>query len=443
MKRNQKKSESYYRFIQDQAAGKFSYYDGQEIEVALTDLLDEGNVKDACILMEMAIKQHPDDEEITKLAVWVFILAGRVEEAERMFQPYANDQSDLSERIRFCLQVSHGHVKEALDAFTKTLIEERCDLTPLYWVLGVEDMFDRIPHNMLPTYLDTVGHLNSGHDAESYARIAAMLMDCGSHEMAIKYLDQSLDFDAYDIYSWMDLAKCHYLLGNLDRCAEACDYGLAIEPNNAMLHFAHGSILYYNNDFTAAISHLEVVRKYVEGVKSDSEIETTALELMEQEQCILEMLGFSYLNCDRVDESCECFDVLVARQPGDTLRHLQVASAYVSKGDLNTACQHTEIAVKLEPKNTDARALLISVYTAMHRFDEALTQLKLVIELKPKSKNYLLAFAELSKQVGRNEEADWAYRRLLDLKPRDKASRMLLRAYFASIGDEEALSRIK
>ena len=99
-----KKSQAYYRFCHDMSQGKFSYYEPEEIQDAVMDLMDDGNREDALLLAEEGKKQHPDDEEMDKLVIWMYIHNNRTEEAASLFEKYRNDNQDSSLCLKFSLE---------------------------------------------------------------------------------------------------------------------------------------------------------------------------------------------------------------------------------------------------------------------------------------------------------------------------------------------------
>lgn len=435
----QKKSDAYYRFCQDRANGNFSYYDSEEIEQIAFDLIDDGNMSDAQYVADMGLKQHPDDESIQKLAIWIYIHSHRVGEAERLFEKIKDDGSEATFRLKFCLMVLHGHPQQALNELTEATKTKF--LSPIDWITTIDEMNEAIPLELLPKYLLEVSKLDT-NTAESLARIGAKLMDCDKLDKAIVVLEKALDIDTYDIYTWQDLARCYFELGDMKRATEACDYGIAIEPENALLNFMRGYVHYQRKEWNEAILKLEVARRFAEG-KADADIwGMTEKQIQEQISVTYHMLGFSYCQTGKMEKAIECYNILKEREPSNPESFMRISSIYLASGNLNEAAYYAKQASEVEPLNTEIRAMLVSVYTTMHKFDEAVAELQAILRIKPNNKNYLLAYAELQSHLGHNTEADEAYRQILALKPKDKATRTLLKNYFASIGDEDALSQL-
>ena len=79
----------------------------------------------------------------------------------------------------------------------------------------------------------------------------------------------------------------------------------------------------------------------------------------------------------------------------------------------------------------------------MNRFEEAMEMLDKIIKIKPKAHRFVLAKAELAIGIQNVEIADQEFRKLLSMKPTDQSTIDLMREYFESIGDKDALKQIE
>lgn len=433
------KSAAYYRFCQDRASGKFSYYDPDEIDDIACQLIDDGNMDDAQYLAEMGLRLHPDDENINKLVIWIYIHNHRVEDAERMFERYKSDGTDSTLRLKFCLMVLRGHPQQALTELTDAYFTGL--ITAADWINSIEEMAEAIPHESLTKYLMKVGETDI-KDAETIARIGAKLIDCGALSEAVPVLNKALDIDAYDIFTWQDLARCQFELQNIEKATEACDFGLAIDSQNALLNFTRGYIHYSMQEWDEAVRKLEVARRFAEGKAETTHIGLTDEQIQEQISVTYDMLGTSYFQTGNTDKAIECFEILNERMPSNASILMQLASMHMVTGNSPRAVELAKQASELEPEDVEIRALLVSIYTTMHKLDDAVSELESIIRMKPKNKNFLIAYAELQMHLNNTEKADEAFRILLELKPKDKATRTLLLDYFSSIGDQDALGQL-
>lgn len=433
-----KKSQAYYRFCHDMSQGKFSYYEPEEIQDAVMDLMDDGNREDALLLAEEGKKQHPDDEEMDKLVIWMYIHNNRTEEAASLFEKYRNDNQDSSLCLKFSLEVLKGDPDKALKTFFTSLKDGA--VGPTEWLNTIDEMFETIPSHLLPKWLAKA--VPFVKKAEEMGRIGGFLMDCCQFKQAADVLEKALDIDAYDIYSWQDLARCYMELKEDDRSLEACTYGLAINDQNPLLHFISGYICSNKNDYKQSIEHLEMVRQYAEGKMQSKMFSLPKDELYQQISVAYSLLGHAYIETEQFEKARECYECLYLREPANMEAILQLVTVEMMIGDSPKAAEYIIQALERNPKDSIVLSMYVSIMTTMHRFDEALEGLRNLIRIKPRSHNYQLAYAELLLHCKKTEEADKAFRKLLASKPRQGTVLEALTIYFESIDDNAALQQI-
>lgn len=268
-------------------------------------------------------------------------------------------------------------------------------------------------------------------------------MDLHQFQQATIALEHAIDIDAYNIYSWQDLARCYFTMGEDEKCADACEYGLAIDPKNPALSFTRAYVMFNRQEFEKAIPLLDISRQYAEGkLKSDIFVGTEP-EVREQANLTYMMLGQCYRNLEQTDKAIECFEILCERNPKDVEAIINLSTLYLERGDVSKALEVIDGAYALHPKEAPILALKVTMLTTLHRFEEAKEMLDKLIALKPRTYSYRLAKAHLCISIGHDEEGDKTFRELLSLNPKDKHVRQMLIDYFTTIGDKEALSKLK
>lgn len=430
----------------DKADGKIGYYSTEDVEQLVYDLLEDGDSDEAMRACQIGLDQHPGDDLLELVEAKILVHMQRLDEAERIMDSKPMDQSPFEMSIRFGIMVSHGDTTTALEILDERL--EQNYVTTNEYVEIMDEMFDLLPKQEMAEHLQWAAKLSAGRkkgqdEAEALGRIGAMLMDCCCHKEAIPVLEMALDQDAYDVYTWQDLSRCQFELKMYDKCANSCEMGLAIDPQNPLFNFALGFIRFSDSDFAGCIENLEIASQYAEGKLKHEEVRIDRSEAENQTFLTYEMLGSSYMELERFDEAIACFQKLADRAPLFDEVYMKLATLYMTKGDTPNALAQINHAIELQPQKTEYKTLRVALLTDMHRFDEAVSQLDELLKQQPRSKSFLLAKAELSMTLKRYEEADKAYRSLLKLKPRDNTSLTLLRSYFEAIGDEEALSKLK
>lgn len=442
-----KKSRSFYQYMLDLADNKVSYYSTEEISQIVYDLLDEGDAVEAMTACQKGLDQHPGDEYLELIEAKILVHMERYDEAERLLTGKQDEQSPFGIGIRFGIDVATGDKRKAFDWLYQQVIDQK--IYVLEFVEIIDELFDRLPHHLVAQYMLKAAQYVTenkpkpdAQDAEALGRMGAMLMDCHCHRDAIPVLEKALDVDAYDIYTWQDLSRCQFELQKYDDCRQSCEMGLAVDPENPLFNFALGYILCQDNQFAEAIEHLEISRRFIEGKLKRDNVNIERMELEQQTNCTYEMLGICYCAISDSKHARECYELLVNRNPTFAEGYFRLATMMMEQGNLTEAISYVEDAMRCEPKNTSYLAMHVTLLTSLRRFDEAMVGLDKLIELEPRSKTFLLAKAELCVNLKRLTEADKTYRRLLKLHPKDKATCALMRAYFDSIGDDDALSQI-
>ena len=441
------KTRAYYQYMLDKADGKIGWYSIDDIEQLVYDLLEDGDADEAMRACQIGLDQHPGDEFLELVEAKVLVHMHRIDEAERLMKTSRDTDSPFEASIRFGIMVSKGNVAQALEYIIGLLKSDK--IATIEFVDIIDEMFELLPNAATAERLiEAANHSIDNHksgkqEAEALGRIGALLMDCNCHEEAIPVFEKALDQDAYDVYTWQDLSRCQFELRLLDKCANSCEMGLAIDPENPLFNFALGFIRFSNEDYAGCIENLKIACAYAEGKLRHEEVRIDRTEAEQQAGLSFEMLGTAYVQLDRIDEGIECFEKLLDRSPKIDEIYMRLATLYMGKGDTPTALERIDKAIELQPKKTEYRTLKVALLTDLHRFDEALAGLDELLKLQPRSKSFLLAKAELSMSLRRFDEADESYRKLLKLKPKDDASKELMRAYFESIGDTDALKMIE
>lgn len=436
-----KKSDAYYRYKAEQSRNVFPYFESDEIEQIVYDLLDDFNMLEAIDVINQGLKQHPNNEDLVKLKVLLLIHTLHVDEAKKLFEPYINDGTESTETLKFAFDVVDGKDLSAIRRLAARL--HRKEISSIDFVNNIDEMWKEISSfgkfralQAATKYIDD--------NSEALARVGAMYMDLNEFDNAIVVLERSLDIDAYDIYTWQDLARCTFELKLIDKCEEACEFGIAIDPTNPLLHFVRGFILIAEKqNYDEAIKSLEICKKFFEGELVHEEIAIPPQEIQAQISMTYDLLAQCYARIDETDKAIECYEKLIKRMPDNHEVMFEYTQLLLDKGDLPKALETINAAIKIKKRNTSYLSLKASILSTMHHFDEALEILDKLIKIKPSSKNFVLAKAELALGIKKYDIADTEFRRLLSMKPTEKNTIVLMKEYFLSIGDYEAVKEIE
>ena len=444
----EKKSRAYYQYMLDVCDKKTGYYSSDDIEQITCDLLDDGEYEEALHVCKIGTTQHPGDEVVELMMSRVLCTLKRYDEAEQLLDAHPDEKSAFCVGVRFGIDINRNGAQQALDTLRDRLAEKA--ITPLEFIEIIDEHFNDLPNDITADCLrKAVSRIRSKHlgsaseEAEVLARIGAILMDCNCHRDAIPVLEKALDLDAYDCFTWQDLARCQFSLEMWPECRQSCEMGLAIDPTNPMFNFALGYIHCQEGEMKEGVHHLELMRQYLEGKLQHDDTGIDSRETEQQANMTYEMLGHAYITLDELDKARECMEILAQRMPTFADPQYQLCLIKLHHGDVNAGLNHINNAIRLDPSNDTYLSLRVTLNMELRNYDEAISDLNKLLFMHPHSQKFLLAKAELLLSTEHHEEADAAFRSLLKLKPKDHVTCSLMRSYFEAIGDSEALKKIK
>lgn len=436
----EKKSELLERFLKEKESSHISYYDPDEYVQLISELVDYCMIDDALDLAKIGLRLHPNNEDVEKQTIWLYIHHGSTVDAENLLKKYRNDGTSDSCCLVFEFEAKNGNPSKALKVLFEQLSKKIVE--PYDWITAITNSYNYLPTKELNKLLVKSGKIIDD-DAEVLQRIGSMLSNNDQFEEAIPILEKSLDLDAYEIYVWKDLSRCYLALSDYSKCLEACDFGLAIEKDDPMLCYTKGYIYYTRKDYKNAIKYIQIAKddivRQIEEL-GDEEIDDILLGRINLEY---QVLGLSYIEVNELEKAKECFLYLVDLNPNNPEMYMQLASVYLLMGDLSKAKDCISSAITNNPEDTASKAMKVSVLTTLGDYEGALKELEVLIEQCPDSETFLLAYAELSQRLNHDEDADKTFRKLLEFGDLSENAQTLLLNYFESIGDNEAIKLLK
>ncbi len=104
--------------------------------------------------------------------------------------------------------------------------------------------------------------LKEVYDEKSYEinlRMGWLLYEAGSHNEAVNYYRKAINLKPYAIEPCIGYALPASMLGKWKEIEEIYDKALTIDPNNTLINYRKGLILYNRGDFQKAEKYLEKV----------------------------------------------------------------------------------------------------------------------------------------------------------------------------------------
>jgi protein O-mannosyl-transferase len=155
--------------------------------------------------------------------------------------------------------------------------------------------------------------------------------------------------------------------GDTAKAISLCKQGLAIAPDQGMLH----------NNMGVALLHSGKVEEAVERLKKSVDLRPGAL-------VPLNNLGNALLAARRVPEAIEVYRKAIQIGPHQVQPYLNLGAACLQQKRYDEAVRILEKAAALDPRHAKVRANLGIALVALGRFPEAITHLSKAVEIDPK-----------------------------------------------------------
>lgn len=194
--------------------------------------------------MRLALRLHPDNPEVQIRRAYRLKNEGRWAEAVRVVEAMP-DQDSLDVYFFWGEKaLSELRFEQAEELFLKGVKAERdyamemraegqdfpTEVTPLILEMG-ELFMDYGSVVYAQKYLQQVPR-----ESPEYNRAQMLIADChfqlGDTETSLQCLEKVLDEDPYNIDAWVLMADLQNEAKNFDKCTEASNFALAIEPQN-------------------------------------------------------------------------------------------------------------------------------------------------------------------------------------------------------------------
>lgn len=282
------------------------------------------------------------------------------------------------------------------------------------------------------------GHFENS-DNESCFTIAfvaasmAIVLGLGvaTHVKAKRWNPLSVWMDAYEsLPPWSDsvekrpyvdiLTNLSGILANSGDTAKAislCKQGLAIEPEQGMLH----------NNMGVALLHSGKVQEAVDRLKKAVELRPGAL-------VPLNNLGNALLAAHRTSEAIEVYRKAIEIGPHRVQPYLNLGAASLQLKQYDEAIRILEKAAALDPRHAKVRANLGIALVARGRFPEAITHLSKAVEIDPKLSlaHYHLGMAW--ENLGETGQAAKEYAEAVERAPRWAEGHIALARVMIKVG---------
>lgn len=258
-----------------------SFYMDASVLLDIQDYyMNEHRVYEAQQCMRLALKLHPENDEVlTQYAFWLKS-NGQWAEAVEIIRSVKNKSNDVM-LFYFEYIVASGGVDQALVFSEEQLHVISDSLELLHWKHDTADIL-----------------LNYGYFADSL-RIAETIPNTypewkrvceviaydhyhlSHYDAALEAIEQMVDSDPYDEVSWIQKAEMQHKMELYDKSIESCDYALAINPDSQT---AMSTKLMSLEKAQKDKEFMKVAANYLEKIPNDGYVRILAGEVYARQQ---------------------------------------------------------------------------------------------------------------------------------------------------------------
>lgn len=427
-------SKAFKKYVKQLETGCFTHFSEKEYEDIISDFLDAYQTQEAEDALKRGLTEYPNSRSIGKLRTMILIDRGQIKEASLVLEDYLNEGTMDIVEMCFLIAMKELRYDDAFQLYIQAVKDGKT--TPQLACERLGDVCDAVPKNL---YIKTIERLAnmSPTDIGTLRTASRCLAVVDAAKSAIPILNRILDTDAYDAESWEILARCYALIHQDAKCREACEYGLALQPNNIMMLYSRGCYAYEEQDWHKAISDLQLLYDIRTGKAEGTCTSDIPDEDKPGELCELrEMLASAYEITDQLDKSVQMSLELCKEDPKDAHKWYDLACRLMQMGNGPKGLEAVEHCLELEPHNELYLRMKISLVMNCQRpVKEITSAIQALLQVNPNSTEAWLTLGALCRVVNKPEQAYRCYNELRKLHPTDPKERRLMLDYFESIGE--------
>jgi tetratricopeptide (TPR) repeat protein len=427
-------TKAFKKYVKQLETGCFTHFSEEEYEEIISGFLDEYQTPEAEEALRRGLEEYPNSRLIGKLRTMILIDRGQIEEAKLVLEDYLDLETMDIVEMCFLIAMKELRYEDAFQLYVqavkqgKTSAQLACE--------RLSEVCDAVPKKL---YVQTIERLANSvpKHIETQRTAARCLALVDAAKSAIPLLNRVLDADAYDAESWEILARCYSLTEQHKLCLNACEYGLALQPNNLQMLYMRGCYAYEEQDLHKAIPDLRLLYDIRTGKAegtcvADIPDEDKPGELRE----LREMLASAYEFTDQLDQSVRMSLELCEEDPTDARKWYDLACRLMQMGNGPKGLEAIERCLEIEPRNEKyLRTKVTLLIDCQHKPKEIAATLHELICINPDATDVWLTFANLCRALNLHDQAYLCFNELRKLHPTNPRERRLMLDYFESIGE--------
>jgi tetratricopeptide (TPR) repeat protein len=257
-------------------------------------------------------------------------------------------------------------------------------------------------------------------------QLALLLTEKAAFMEALALLQACIDLQPHHAATWVDLANCRRIAGQLPGAIDAARQAVALDGQSADSHAALGAALVLSGQSSAAITAFQAA---------------TALSPETLQSWI--GLATALAQSNRYHEAADAWDKIIARNVSSVEMWIDYASVLTRIDRFDAAEQAYRKAISLRPDEVTPRLALIDCLLRAHRIQDALIMIGQCSVLWPDNSALWVAHADCLIILGRFDEAAQACDRALEIDPDSVGALTTLAILGKHKRDSEATERLR
>ncbi len=219
--------ETYERNIK---SGELFYMDASTL-VDIESYYEKQNMDyEAEQCLRFAKQLHPDDEEVLITEAYRLKMKGQCTEAYRIIKQLPNQQHSEVQLFYIEWNVMAGQVDKAMELYDKYMEIPCAEIDKNNFIFDMSEIL--VDYGYSRRAIRLLTQIPSSYP--EYKRTIELLADAyyqtADYVKAEEVMQQMVDLNPYDAYSWAQLADVQQKVGLYDDALESCEYALAINP---------------------------------------------------------------------------------------------------------------------------------------------------------------------------------------------------------------------
>ncbi len=376
------------RFKRSLISGSTKYFDVEEFEGIVEQLIDEGDFEGSEIAARQGIQIHPNAVPLQLKYAQVLINNGKHKkslEFIRLAEKLDATNPDVH-LLKGTVRLVLGNPTEALFAFKKAMKYAGNEIDEILY--NISSAYVQTGNILTAIYyLEKVIRKNPGHEMALYD-LGFFYDQLGKNKKSIKYYNKYLDLDPFNYAVWFNLGTVYSKSDKYKKAINAYEYALALNDDFYMALFNIGNTLANAEKFEEAIV------KYKEFLEIEPDNDNA--------YCYI---GECYLNLEEQEKSEFYYRKALHLNQKNHSAWFGIGLLFWIGQNFQESISYIKNAIKNDNRNSEYWLTLGKVYADNENREEAMKALKQAARFEAGNTDIWLTWVELYVKYGEQNNA--------------------------------------